>query len=468
MTEPEMRDRLAAALSELPGGPIVAPVGLALRGAVRLRRRRRAQAAAAVVFAVIATAGVSLAVGTGPTRTMQPASTPREICVGPDSDNGLRAAPAAATPQRRAAEAVAAFQGIRQSFEAVRVADVYLATRRQQLVWVVQILGTGGSGVKIRGSAWVLDDSDLTRMELTACALPAQLAGATLDVVPPSDTPVAAMPSLVTPTPITVVAAGEASAGWSVERRSAASDELTIAFGTSCNEAREIQVEETNAYVLVQLVRRGRPSSTLCVSGERRRVQLAQPLGDRLLLHAALIEVPTEAYTRALERTPVYLPAGAVMAGETRTARSHVTTYQLAGATLRFTAGIKPPKGSFVAHAFVGGHPARVVRTAEGTSLSWEDGGIGMAAVYSDPAAGGPFDRLPAQRAVLNRAADSMYVVDYLGLTLEQATDLARRAGLEARVVVLERRPLVVIGNDNSRRLNLEILDGKVRGGTFG
>lgn len=472
MTDRHVAEQLAAALTVLPGGPLTAPADLGQRGARRLIRRRRAQVTAVLAVTSLIAGGAALAVDRAGARrpVPQPAGPvePRVEATGCPGVPELTAA--AKAPTHTAAQAVAAAGAA--DFGTLS-ASTRPATYRGNPVWVLSrlhlqtaVVDGPARAVVASQTATVISDVDLQRVGRLTCTLSPALARAWVETTHPPAASVDA--SAQAAEPVSDLEDGDASTPWSYLGPTA--DGLVMTYGTSCHEQRSIQSEETEGYVLIQLVRRGPASHTLCASREGHAVVLRAPLGNRQLLHAPVREISPTAYKAALHRTPTALPAGSVKTSDTTTPRSHRVTWQVDGATLVYAAGFVPPAGDFVAHTSVGGHPARVVRTVDGTSISWEEGGIGVyASVNRSPASDSLIDQLPHERALLNRLTDSGYISDYIGLTLEQAQRLASANGLhEVRVFLLERRPQAQTASYDPRRLDVEILDGRIRGGRFG
>ena len=185
----EIQSLLAQALTELPGGPIATPVGLAAKGARRRVVRRRVTVLASV-GAMLAVGGAVVTLTSGARQHATVAGSREPVllttCATPA---GLSAAPSSRPPLHSAAQVTASVREVvlteHTGTRTHSFGEARLSLRAGRLVWVVEQL-TGTPGSRYFGALWLVPDADLADRTSAACALRRSLDGATLD--PPAPT----------------------------------------------------------------------------------------------------------------------------------------------------------------------------------------------------------------------------------------------------------------------------------------
>jgi hypothetical protein len=461
----EVSSLLAEALTELPGGPIVPPVGLGARGARRQVARRRVGLVAALV-AVLAVGGGAAVVVTPRHGPIQVGTNEAPImlttCVTPP---GLFLAPAGRAPVHSSVQATEAVLDVlrkRSALQDLSVGAATLALRSDSLVWVVEELTGAPGGHRYGGQLWLLADSNLAATTSSACALRTSLDGATSEPNVQRLVRAGEAKALLPTAAVAPLTREDASLPWFYGGTRQGERLLEIAFGTGCHEQRSVQVEQTSTYVLIQVVRHGPQSSALCFTRQDGRVLLNASLGSRLVLHAPLRELlPSKAY----DRSPAYLPVGAVSISDAVNHSLRTRIWSLPdGRHLSLFVGIRSlfdrlprpvPLVSYAArNGFFRGQP----------DLQWEEGGVPLELRLSRSNA----STVDLDGPLLLRVAQSLYTQEYLGLTLEQATALASSYGLGVRRVVVDGRQLPIPLPDGPSAIDLVVTTGRVTAASFG
>ncbi len=459
---------LHEALGDLPGGPIVPPVGLGLQ-AERLRvRRRRVQVAGAAAVAVVVAATsavVGLQGSTGASAPLvpglEPSASPGEVCEVPSS---LVLAGSGRSAHTADEARQALFDGVSKRHGDLLFAGAgaaYPVVRAGELVWAVERLSAPPGGGPLPRSALLelFRDADLASMGTVGCALLPVLRGAVSDVV---RTPVVVIPlpdrAPLAVSPVEPLTRDQASTPW-IGR--GVGDQLLVSFGTGCNDNAAVQVKETSSYVLVQVVRNGPASGRLCVSGESGKVVLDQPFGNRLLLHAALRDVLP---SKAADRLPAYLPEGAKPLALPSVPRNLRAAWQLPDRRiLSYFVGVFSPPDASPETVSMAGYEARFIGVRGHPTLQWQDGDATLQ-VRLTPAVGRP---VISPLTELKLVAESLYTAQYVGLPLREAEALATSYGLASRVVSQDGKDLAVLGNLDPRRVGFDLVDGTVTAARF-
>jgi hypothetical protein len=305
MTDQDVQQRLADALSTLPGGPLAAPPGLV--GTIARRRRRQGigLVAAAVVVGVSAASLIALRPAPAP----QPAAAPfdHEACTGPTGFGGsidLRPLADGVVPTRSKAEVLAFLAPLAPVGDpGPRVTDVYPAMvldpqagslglgspTEHRLMWVLDQLrpmapvnGYGpGLLEELHRSLTLVDDQQLALGSQPSCDLSGDLVGAMVDSPPFNPLPYVRPVFNGQRVPYGPL---EPGARFTIWRLLGAKGTDLLVRTASCGQT--VQVQETKDVVLIRTVEG--PGARLCpqTTGES-WIRLSAPLGDRLLLHGA-------------------------------------------------------------------------------------------------------------------------------------------------------------------------------------
>ena len=457
----EIQTLLAQALTELPGGPIVPPVGLGVKGERRRVLRRRGQALGAVVAAV-AVAGGAVLVGLGGssgTRTTPAVGGSPSLCPGGPPD--LVAAGPGTIARSTAEQARSVLYRMHGLYQRGYAAPPVLAVEKGQVLWGIDVLSAPGKGGLLH-SLWLLPDGTLSPLRIATCSLPIRLEGATVEnsPVPVVPSTAAAAPPVVDPAPVEPLTREQASLRWLAAGMRNQDRALDLTYNPGCNGSARVQVEQAPTYVLVQVVRNGPESGALCVSIGRAEIALDEPLGGRLLLHAATREIlPTKAY----ERDPAYLPDGATPVSDTTDHSLRTRVWSLLdGRRLTIYVGIRSVFDDPPSEVPFASYVARFGGVNGAPDLAWEEGGVPVQ-VRLSPAQG---RKVMSPLEILQEVAESLYTPEYVSLTEAAATDLALSYGLKVRVA----HPGSCCGSysGNPSRVTFTIVDGHVTSATFG
>ena len=451
----EVQELLAQALTELPGGPIVPPVGLG--GKAERRRAIRGRVQVGVVgLAVVGVVGVGALVASRPSGRPTPAqSLAVSLCPGGSTD--LVAAPADARPASTAEEAAGVPRQIHQRYARGHQAPPVLAVEGGRLVWTIDVLTAPDAGA-LQRYMWLLPDGTLRPERLLTCDVPPQLAGTTSESLPYPlndgvDRP-ETQPVIVGPVP--QLTRDGASIPWRVASASDSGNTLELSFSAGCHGTATVHVEQSPTFVLVQVLRQGPESGLLCVDRQFAQVTLDEPLNGRLLLHAATREIlPSKAY----ERDPGYLPPGAKPISDTTDHSLRTRVWSLPdGRRLTLYVGIRSAFDAVPETTTAGPYLAKTGTVDGAPDLAWEENGVPLQVRLSRRAE----SIANGDSTVLHLVAAGLYTPEYVGLTVDEARAVGSSYGLELRVVREDGKQLVVLANFDSRRVNVAVVRGRV------